>query len=153
VWVVTSTPWPFYPPGKIRYPIIQEARWAPRPVWTGEENTTITGIRSSDGPARSGSLYRLLRPGPDSYCVCHNYTRTLIAGNCITCKTRMFPVRKFQCSHVAPETCCLLRGFPPTTPLPVICIHVVSSEVTTGFVYIPFSSLCPDHIRCHIMHY
>jgi len=49
------------PPGKDPVPIVQEARWAP---WTGAENLAPTGIRSSDRPARSQSLYRLSYPGP-----------------------------------------------------------------------------------------
>jgi hypothetical protein len=40
-------------------PILQEAGWAPAPVWTGAENLAPTGIRSPDRPARSQSLYRL----------------------------------------------------------------------------------------------
>ena len=40
-------------------PIVQEAGWAPLPVWTGAENLSPTGIRSPDSPARSESLYRL----------------------------------------------------------------------------------------------
>jgi len=36
---------------------------APGPVWTGPENLASTGIRSSDRPARSESLYRLCCPG------------------------------------------------------------------------------------------
>jgi len=40
-------------------PIIQEAGWAPGPVWTGAEKIAPTGIRSPDRPARSQSLYRL----------------------------------------------------------------------------------------------
>jgi len=43
-------------------PIVQEAGWAPRPVWTGAENLAPTGIRSSDRPTRSKSLYRLSYP-------------------------------------------------------------------------------------------
>ena len=39
-------------------PIVQEAGWAPGPVWTGAENLAPTGIRSPDRPARSQSLYR-----------------------------------------------------------------------------------------------
>ena len=31
----------------------------PGPVWMGAENIAVTGIRSSDRPARSESLYRL----------------------------------------------------------------------------------------------
>ena len=40
-------------PGKDLVPIVQEAGWAPGPVWTGAENLPPTGIRSPDRPARS----------------------------------------------------------------------------------------------------
>ena len=43
-------------------PIVQEAGWAPGPVWTGAENLAPIGIRSLDGPARGQSLYRLRYP-------------------------------------------------------------------------------------------
>ena len=43
---------------------LQQARWAPGPVWTGAENLAHTGIRSPNRPARSESLYRLSYPGP-----------------------------------------------------------------------------------------
>jgi len=46
-------------PGKDPVPIVQEAGWAPGPVWTGAQNLALSGIRSSDYPARSQSLYRL----------------------------------------------------------------------------------------------
>jgi hypothetical protein len=36
---------------------------APGPVWNGAENLDPTEIRSPDGPARSGLLYRLSYPG------------------------------------------------------------------------------------------
>jgi len=44
-------PWPLFTPGKDPVPIVQEAGWAPEPVWTGVENLALTGIRSSDHPA------------------------------------------------------------------------------------------------------
>jgi hypothetical protein len=56
---VSVTPQPLFTPGKDPVPIVQEARWAPGPVWTGAENLAPTGIRSPDHPARSLSLYRL----------------------------------------------------------------------------------------------
>ena len=34
------------PPGKDPVPILQEAGWAPEPVWTDAENLVPTGIRS-----------------------------------------------------------------------------------------------------------
>jgi hypothetical protein len=46
-------------PRKDPVPIVQEAGWAPGPVWRGAENLAPTGIRPPDRPARSQSLYRL----------------------------------------------------------------------------------------------
>ena len=46
-------------PGKTRLPIVQDAGWAPGPVWRVAENLAPTGIRSPDRPARSELLYRL----------------------------------------------------------------------------------------------
>jgi len=59
-WGGWSTPCPGrFSPGKDPIPIVQEARWASRPVWTGAENLAHTGIRSPDRPDRSETLYRL----------------------------------------------------------------------------------------------
>jgi len=46
-------------PGKDPVPIVQEAGWVSRRVWTGAENLAPTGIRPPDRPARRQSL-----PGP-----------------------------------------------------------------------------------------
>jgi hypothetical protein len=51
-------------PRKDPVPILQEAGWAPGPVWISTENLALTGIRSPDLSARSVSLYRLRYPGP-----------------------------------------------------------------------------------------
>ena len=56
--MVSSTPRPYFTPGKDPVPIVQEAGWAPGPVWRGGKSRP-TGIRSPDRPARSQSLYRL----------------------------------------------------------------------------------------------
>ena len=61
-WGVSITPRLLFTPGKYPVPIVQEAGWAPGPVWTGAENLAPTGIRSPDRPARSQSLYRLSYP-------------------------------------------------------------------------------------------
>ena len=61
-WGVSVTPRPHFTPGKDPVPILQEAGWAPGPVWTGAENLAPTGILSPDRPARSQSLYRLRYP-------------------------------------------------------------------------------------------
>jgi len=55
--VVNAMSWLLYPQERELVPIIQEAGWAPGPIWMGAENLTPTGIRSSDRPAHSESLY------------------------------------------------------------------------------------------------
>jgi hypothetical protein len=52
----------FTPQERDPVPIVQEAGWAPGPVWTAAENLAPTGIRSQDRPARSESLCRLHYP-------------------------------------------------------------------------------------------
>ena len=42
-WAVSSTPRPYFTPGKDPVPIIQEAGWIPGPVWTSGKSRT-TGI-------------------------------------------------------------------------------------------------------------
>jgi hypothetical protein len=37
-WVVNATPRPLYPRERDQVPIVQEAGWAPGPIWTGAEN-------------------------------------------------------------------------------------------------------------------
>ena len=59
--MVSSTPRPHFTPGKDAVPIVQEAGWAPGPVWTGGKSRPH---RNSipDRPTRSQSLYRLSYP-------------------------------------------------------------------------------------------
>ena len=64
---VSVTPRPLFTPGKDQVPIVQEAGWAPGPVWTGAENLATTGIRSPNRPARRQSLYRLGYPARHKY--------------------------------------------------------------------------------------
>jgi len=62
-WVVSSTPWPHFTPGKHPVPILQEAVWAPGPVWTGgKSRPNRDSIPHS--PARSQSLYGLSYRAP-----------------------------------------------------------------------------------------
>ena len=61
-WGVRVTPGRSLPTGKTRCPLLQEAVWAPGPVWTGAENLVHSGIRSPDPPALSQSLYLLRYP-------------------------------------------------------------------------------------------
>ena len=60
----TPRPGRTLPPGKRPGTIVQEAGWAPGPVWTAAGNVARAGIRSTDRPARVQSLYRLGHPGP-----------------------------------------------------------------------------------------
>jgi len=61
-WVVNATPRP--PKERDAVRIVEEAGWVPGLVWTCAENLALTGIRSTDRPALSESLYRLSYPGP-----------------------------------------------------------------------------------------
>jgi len=61
-WEVRVTPRPLFTTGKDPVPIVQEAGWAPGPVWTGGKNLAPTGIRFPDRPARSQLLYWLRYP-------------------------------------------------------------------------------------------
>ena len=70
-WVVSSTHWPHFTPGKDPVLILQEAGWAPGPVWTGEKSRPhLDSI--ADRPARSQSLYRRYSP-----VVQHKFSRAL----------------------------------------------------------------------------
>ena len=64
--MVSSTPRPHFTLGKDPVPIVQEAGWAPEPVWTGGKSRPY---RDSipDLPARSQSLYRLSYPAHCPY--------------------------------------------------------------------------------------
>ena len=48
-------------PGKDPVPILQEAGWAPGPVWTGGKSRPHRDL-IPDRPARSRSLYRMSYP-------------------------------------------------------------------------------------------
>ena len=52
------TPWERDPAG-----IVQEAGWAPVPVWRSEENLALTGIRFLKRISLRESLYGLSYPG------------------------------------------------------------------------------------------
>jgi len=62
-WVVSGTPRPHFTPGKDPVPIVQEAGWAPGPVWTGGKSRPH---RDSipDRPARSSVVIPTELPGP-----------------------------------------------------------------------------------------
>jgi len=66
-WLVSSTPRPHFTTGKDSVPIVQQARWAPGPVWTGGKSRPLRYL-IPESPARSHSLYRLSYPAPASQC-------------------------------------------------------------------------------------
>ena len=55
---------PLFTPGKDPVHIVQEAGWAPGPVWGGPENLAPTWIRSLDRPAHSIVAIPTMLPGP-----------------------------------------------------------------------------------------
>ena len=59
--MVSSTPRPHFTPGKDPVPILQEAVWAPGPVWLGGKSRPHRDL-IPDRPARSQSLYQLSYP-------------------------------------------------------------------------------------------
>ena len=64
-WVVNATPQPLYSREGCPAPTVQQAGWAPGPVWTSVKKRSLfcTGARTSDRPARRQSLYPLRYSG------------------------------------------------------------------------------------------
>ena len=82
---VSVTPQPLFTLGKDPVPIVQDAAWAPGPVWTGAENLARTGIRSPDRTVRSSVAIPTELPGPQctSDCLKNNIKIYLkIAATC-----------------------------------------------------------------------
>jgi len=65
-WVVSSTPQPHFTSGKDPVPIVQEAGWAPGPVWMDGKSRPHRDS-SPDRPDRSQLLYRLSYPAHNIY--------------------------------------------------------------------------------------
>ena len=64
-WVVNATSRLLDPWERYAVPILQEAGWAPGPVWTGAKNLAYCGIRSPDRLACRESHYRPSNRGPE----------------------------------------------------------------------------------------
>jgi len=74
--VVSSTPLPHFTPEKDPVPILQEAGWAPRPVWMGGKSRPHRDS-IQDRPSRSSVVIQTELTGPQRYmyiyiyvCVC-----------------------------------------------------------------------------------
>jgi hypothetical protein len=81
---VSVTPRPLSTPGKDPVPIVQQAGWAPGPIWTGAENLAPTGIRSPYRPSRSQSLYRLSYPANTRYLSWDKLINVIFRDNNVT---------------------------------------------------------------------
>ena len=75
-WVVSSTLRPHFTPGKDPVPIVQEAGWAPGPVWTGVKSRPLWDS-IPDRPARSQSLYRPSYPAHVTHMCYSLYTEAI----------------------------------------------------------------------------
>ena len=85
-----------FTPWKDPVPIVQEAGWAPGPVWTGVENLAHSSIRCPDRPARSESLYRLSYLGPAITLRHQNKINDFGVSSCWFQKG-WIPLQKWQC--------------------------------------------------------
>jgi hypothetical protein len=98
-WGVSVMPRSLSTPGKDPVPIVQEAGWAPGPVWRGAENLAHTGIRSPNRQARSSVATPTELPGPQSQI----YT-CLNKANCKSSDVPTTVLNKLHSSqHVAPQ--------------------------------------------------
>ena len=61
--MVSSTPRPHFTPGKDPVPIVQEAGWAPGPVWTGGKSRPLRDS-IADRPARNSVAITTEPPDP-----------------------------------------------------------------------------------------
>jgi hypothetical protein len=59
MWVDNATPRPLYPRGRDLAPIVQEAGWAPGPIWTGTENLAPTGFVPQTVQSTHGTIRRI----------------------------------------------------------------------------------------------
>jgi len=91
-WVVSSTPRPHFTRGKDPVPILQEAGWAPGPVWTGGKSRPH---RESipDRPARSSVAIPTELPGPHCALDVVNCTNQVIWWNPVTRSAFVLSVR------------------------------------------------------------
>ena len=110
-WVISSTPRPHFTPGKEPVPILQEAGWAPGPVWTGGRSRPH---RDSipDRPARSQSLYRLSYPGHPTNNIPVLYTSMRSDKQC-PCTVYKHEARQIISLHY-------IQAWGPTNNIPVL---------------------------------
>jgi hypothetical protein len=113
-----SPSWPLFTPGKDSVPIVQEAGWAPGPIWTVMGYLAHTGIRSPDRPAHSQSLYRLSYPAH-----MHYFTLNLLLYLTSTYSTPI-PLAASQHKRMTYTDCCTYRKVPPDDEQETCSKHV-----------------------------
>ena len=96
MWEVNATPRPLYT-WKDHVPTVQEAGWAPEPVWTGVENLILTGIRSPDRPSHSQSLYR---PSCPAHYVLYTYNNSFFFLVAATTIISLVNMKVFMNSYI-----------------------------------------------------
>ena len=123
-WVVSSTPEPHFTPGKDQVPILQEAGWAPGPVWTGGKSRPH---RDSipDRPVRSQSLCRQSYPAHFGWMCCFEIVMLLCYLSRWFCTTWVTTLAT-GCSYfrVAEASTCIFQPFNFTVDI-FVETHVV----------------------------
>ena len=143
--MVNSTPRPHFTPEKDPVPILQEAGWAPGPVWTGGKSRPH---RDSipDRPARSQLLYRLSYPATVHNVYIWNYQthpfnlRLFITVNCIEIMTFYLGFQvliDINTSRPAASLCSTRFTTPKFHLLPTQCIYVFCVDLRTNRDYFP----------------
>jgi len=97
--VVSSTPRPHFTPGKDPVPILQEAGWAPGPVWTGGKSRPH---RDSipDRPARNSVAVPTELPGPQLSSTAIKYTFIdIVVFDCIPFPIKIIKVNSHRSVH------------------------------------------------------
>jgi len=101
---------PLNPRERDPVPIVQETRWAPRPVWTHMYSKVTTGVRTSNRPPHSRSLFHARGHRIDLF-LCIRSTCVYQWKNCINvtsvgifliyqCGARIdFSSRAWSCAH------------------------------------------------------
>jgi len=112
-WVVSVTPRPQFTHGKDPVPILQEAGWAPGPVWTGGKSRSQRDSIPYR-PARSQSLYRLSYPVLTTRCNIRKFYMVLTLRLCVLYgsqnRERLLPYPSLTDRFCVTVVGCLQRG-------------------------------------------
>jgi hypothetical protein len=103
-WVVNTTPWPLYRRERPGTHCTGRSMGPPGPVWTGAEKLAPNGIRSSNRPAPSESLYRLLYPSARTHTHTHTHTHTQTHTHTLTHRHRHTDSHRHTHTHTDTHT-------------------------------------------------